>query len=60
MALDQRQMYLASQLFVAAGKAGLIFDFAKFVSTPAYAAETLVLLAFEAKDPAMQNLRLQS
>ncbi len=56
MALDQKQMYLASQLFVAASKLGLGFDFGKFVNHPAYAAETLAQLAVQAKNSALQDL----
>jgi hypothetical protein len=56
MGLDQKQMYWSSQLFMAAGKAGLGFDFKRFVSEASYADEVLAYLAEAAKDPALQTL----
>jgi hypothetical protein len=41
MKLDQKQMFHASQLFMAAGKAGLSFDMAVFVKDAQYASFTL-------------------
>lgn len=41
MKLDQKQMFHASQLFMAAGKVGLSFDMAVFVKDAQYASFTL-------------------
>jgi hypothetical protein len=45
MKLDSKQMHIASQLFMAAGKAGQAFDLARFTREPVYASELLAKLA---------------
>jgi hypothetical protein len=48
MKLDSKQMHIASQLFMAAGKAGQAFDLARFTREPVYASELLAQLAVSA------------
>ncbi len=48
MKLDSKQMHIASQLFMAAGKAGHPFDLARFVKEPIYASETMAKLNLHA------------
>jgi hypothetical protein len=45
MKLDSKQMYSASELFMAAAKAGHVIDLARFTHDAVYAQETLVGLA---------------
>jgi hypothetical protein len=59
MKLDQKQMMLASQLFMAAGKAGQPFDLARFSRESAYASEVMANLAAHSSSenhPALQSL----
>jgi hypothetical protein len=58
MKLDSKQMYSASQLFMAAGKAGHVIDLARFTRDATYARETLVGLAGwikQADNPAVRE-----
>lgn len=48
MKLDQKQMHVVSQLFMAAGKAGKPFDLARLTKDPAYASETMAQLLLHA------------
>lgn len=48
MKLDQKQMHIVSQLFMAAGKAGNAFDLGRFTKDPSYASETMAQLALQA------------
>jgi hypothetical protein len=54
--LEQKQLYLASRLFVAAGKAGLPFDLARFSNDRAYSNQTLSELALSLTDAEAQTL----
>jgi hypothetical protein len=58
MKLDAKQMHIASQLFMAAGKAGQPFDLARFTKEPGYASETLAKLSSYAA--AKKNETLQT
>jgi hypothetical protein len=60
MALTQKQIFISSQLFMAAGKAGLRFDLSQFINNSNYANETLASLAGSAADPALQTLVAQT
>lgn len=48
MKLDQKQMHIVSQLFMAAGKAGRAFDLGRFTKDAAYANDTMAQLATHA------------
>jgi hypothetical protein len=48
MKLDQKQMHIVSQLFMAASKSGKTFDLGRFTKDPAYASETMAQLALHA------------
>jgi hypothetical protein len=48
MKLDQKQMHIVSQLFMAASKAGHSFDLKSFTTNSAYASDTLEALALHA------------
>jgi hypothetical protein len=48
MKLDQKQMHVVSQLFMAAGKAGHAFDLGRFTRDSTYASETLAKLSMAA------------
>jgi hypothetical protein len=48
MKLDQKQMHIVSQLFMAASKAGKTFDLGRFTKDPAYASDTMAQLAMHA------------
>jgi hypothetical protein len=48
MKLDNKQMHMASQLFMAAGKASHPFDLARFTKEPDYASETMAKLSLHA------------
>lgn len=52
--LNQRQLYVASRLFVAAGKAGVPFDLSRFSNDRTYALATVSALASQLTDPAAQ------
>lgn len=54
--LNQPQLLVASQLFVASGKAGHPFDLAKFSHDTQYAMTTLASLRAHAAEPALQML----
>jgi hypothetical protein len=59
MKLDNKQMHIVSQLFMAAGKAGHPFDLARFTKESGYASETMAklsLLANAQKNDALQSL----
>jgi hypothetical protein len=58
MKLDQKQMHVVSQLFMAAGKAGKTFDLGRFTKDPAYTSDTMVQLALHADG--IGNASLQS
>jgi hypothetical protein len=58
MKLDNKQMHIVSQLFMAAGKAGHPFDLARFTKEPGYASETMAKLSLHAD--AQSNDALQS
>jgi hypothetical protein len=60
MAFTQKQLFVASQLFMAAGKSGLRFDLARFIKDSGYANETLVSLAGSATEPALQAMVAQA
>jgi hypothetical protein len=53
--LTQKQLFLVSKLYVAAGKAGYAFDLARFSNDAAYAFETMARIA-GAPDPSLQAL----
>jgi hypothetical protein len=53
--LTQKQLFLVSKLYVAAGKAGYAFDLARFSNDAAYAFEVMARIA-GAPDPALQGL----
>ncbi len=54
--LNQRQLLVASQLFVATGRAGHPFDLAKFSNDMQYALATLASLREHVNDPSIQTL----
>jgi hypothetical protein len=54
--LSQTQLLIASQLFIAAGKAGQPFDLSKFSHDRSYAMQTLGELASRSSDPAVLEL----
>jgi hypothetical protein len=56
MSLNQKQLYAASQLFMAAGKAGAAFDLGRFCNDPNYTNETLLGLLAGKPDSALQAL----
>jgi hypothetical protein len=58
MKLDSKQMHIASQLFMAASKAGHTFDLARLTKDPTFASETLAKLLLEANQS--RNDHLQS
>jgi hypothetical protein len=58
MKLDSKQMHIASQLFMAASKAGHTFDLARLTKDPTFASETLARLTLEADQ--LQDTHLQS
>jgi hypothetical protein len=58
MKLDSKQMHIASQLFMAASKAGHTFDLARLTKDPIFASETLTKLLLEADQS--RNDHLQS
>jgi hypothetical protein len=60
MAFTQKQLFVASQLFMAAGKSGLRFDLARFIKDSGYANETLISLAGSATEPALQAMVAQA
>ncbi|NJS36193.1 MAG: hypothetical protein HC765_06755 [Brachymonas sp.] len=57
MKLDQKQMLIVSQLFMAAGKAGKSFDLKRFTTDAAYASETMAQLALHADQVRDENLQ---
>jgi hypothetical protein len=54
--LTQNQLYLTSRMFVAAGKAGVPFDLAKFSNDRSYAFEVLGHLASASPNRELQAL----
>jgi hypothetical protein len=54
--LTQQQLLLASQLFIAAGKAGHSFDLSKFSNDRSFAIDVLSRLAASVPDAAVQAL----
>jgi hypothetical protein len=58
MKLDNKQMHVVSQLFMAASKAGVPFDLARFTKEPGYASETMAKISLHAD--AQNNETLQS
>jgi hypothetical protein len=60
MALTQKQLFLASQLYVMSGKSSLGFDLSRFVSDQTHRLETLGHLAAAAAEPALQELVAQA
>jgi hypothetical protein len=56
MKLDQKQMHVVSQLFMAAGKAGHAFDLARFTRESSYASETLAQLSIAADNAQNESL----
>jgi hypothetical protein len=56
MKLDQKQMHVVSQLFMAAGKAGLPFDLARFTRESSYASEILAKLSMAANGTSNDHL----
>jgi hypothetical protein len=56
--LNNTQMFAASQLFMAAGKAGKPFDLARLAQEPGYAADVIAVLAAHAQ--ASGNAALQT
>lgn len=58
--LNQRQLYVASRLFVVAGKAGVPFDLSRFSNDRAYALATVSSLASQLTDPSAQAIVAES
>jgi hypothetical protein len=59
MKFDSKQMHIASQLFMAASKAGHPFDLSRFVKESSYASETMAQLSVHAdtqSNAALQEL----
>jgi hypothetical protein len=56
MALNQKQLFTASQLFISFGKVGVAFDLSRFVGDEAFRFETLERLMMRATSPALQTL----
>jgi hypothetical protein len=56
MALNQKQLFAASQLFISFGKVGVAFDLSRFVGDDAFRVETLERLMMRATSPALQTL----
>jgi hypothetical protein len=54
--LSQQQLLIASQLFIAAGKAGHPFDLSKFSHDRSYAMQILGELMSVASDPLVRDL----
>ncbi len=54
--LNQRQLYVASKLFVAAGRAGVPFDLSRFSNDRTYAMATLSALAGQLTEPSAQTI----
>lgn len=52
--LNQKQLFVASRLFVIAGKAGEPFDLSKFSNDREYALATVASLASRLSEPAAQ------
>jgi hypothetical protein len=52
--LNQRQLFVASRLFVVAGKAGVPFDLSRFSNDRNYALTTLSSLASQLTEPSAQ------
>lgn len=57
MKLDQKQMHIVSQLFMAAGKAGKPFDLGRFTKDPAYASDMMAQLALHANQVRNESLQ---
>ena len=57
MKLDSKQMHIASQLFMSAGKAGHPFDLGRFAKDALYASETMAQLSLHAAEKANEALQ---
>ncbi|MBS7806821.1 hypothetical protein [Variovorax sp. PCZ-1] len=57
MKLDQKQMHIVSQLFMAASKAGKTFDLGRFTKDTAYASDTMAQLAMHADQVRNEHLQ---